>query len=112
MNPGDLVTVHLGSPREKYWGVLHSVTPAGAMLRGVSLDAYEDWVRQANRPEPPLLGAVTVYFPAHRIERIELDESSGIVEGLGARFRRVTGRDPCAELLGEPTQGSEINPQS
>jgi hypothetical protein len=106
MNTGDLITVHLGAPREKYWGVLMELTPAGATLRGVRLDAYEDWVRQAARSEPALLGAVTVFFPAHRIERIELDENSGVVEGLGARFSRLTNRDARAELLGSDAPGS------
>ncbi len=110
MNPGDLITVHLGAPREKYWGVLLALTPSGTTLRGVPLDTYEDWLRQATRREPALLGAVTVFFPAHRIERVELDESSGVVEGLGARFRRVTSRDPRAELLGEGAQ--DANPES
>ncbi len=111
MNPGELVTAYLGSPREKYWGVLLALTPAGATLRGVALDAYEDWVRQAASLVPALLGAVTVFFPAHRIERIELDESSGVVEGLGARFRRVTGRDARADLLGDERQRSTLEVQ-
>ncbi len=101
MRKGDLVTIHLGAPREKYWGVLLGMVPAGATLRCVRLDAFEDWLRQASRPEVAMLGAVTAFFPAHRIERVELDESSGAVEGLGARFRRVTGRDPRAALLEE-----------
>ena len=108
MDTGDLVTVHLGTPREKYWGVLTALTPAGATLRAVALDTYEDWLRQAASAEPPLLGAVTVFFPSHRIERVELDESSGVVEGLGARFRRVTGRDPRAALLGEEPRAPEL----
>jgi hypothetical protein len=107
VNPGELVTVHLGSPREKYWGVLLALTPAGATLRGLTLDTFEDWVRQASRDEAALLGAVTAFFPAHRIERIELDESVGVVEGLGERFRRLTGRDPRGELIG-PGRTSEL----
>lgn len=101
MRSGDMVTVHLGAPREKYWGVLVTLDAAGVTLRGVALDTYEDWLRQAASALPALLGAVTVFFPAHRIERVELDESTGVVEGLGARFRRVTGRDPVAVLNGE-----------
>jgi hypothetical protein len=94
------VTIHLASPREKFWGVLIALSPSGATVRGVSLESFEDWMRQTARSDPALLGAVTVFFPAHRLDRIELDESSGAVEGLGARFRRVTGRDPRAELTG------------
>jgi hypothetical protein len=100
VNAGDLVTIHLGSPRDKYWGVLLALTPAGVTLRGLPLEIFEDWTRQTARHETIQLGAVTAFFPAHRIERIELDESIGVVEGLGARFRRLTGRDPAAELSG------------
>ena len=108
MNPNDLVTVYLGGPREKFWGVLLSVAPSGVTVRGVGLESFEDWMRQATRADPPLIGAVTVYFPAHRIDRVELDASAGAAEGLGARFRRLTGRDPAAELLGSgdgPSRG-------
>jgi hypothetical protein len=101
VNEGDLVTVHLGSPREKYWGVLIAMATAGVTLRGVTLDSYEDWLHQSAGGGPALLGAVTVFFPAHRIERIEVDESTGVVEGLGARFTRLTGHDARASLLGE-----------
>jgi len=100
VSPDDLVTVHLGSPREKFWGVLLALTPSGVTVRGVLLESFEDWLRQATRAEPASLGAVTVFFPSHRLDRVELDESSGAVEGLGARFRRLTGRDPRAELTG------------
>jgi hypothetical protein len=101
VSPGELVTVHLTGPREKFWGALVALAPAGVTVRGVQLDSFEDFLRQATRAEPPLVGAVTVYFPAHRIDRVELDESSGAVEGLGERFRRITGRDPRSMLLGE-----------
>jgi hypothetical protein len=106
VKPDDLVTVYLGSPREKFWGVLLALTPAGVTVRGVALESFEDWMRQAARSDPALLGAATVFFPAHRLDRVELDESSGAVEGLGARFRRLTGRDPRAELAGSEDPGA------
>ena len=106
MNVGELVTVHLAAPREKFWGVLLALSPGGVTVRGVPLESFEDWLRQAARSGPALLGAVTVYFPAHRLDRVELDESSGAVEGLGARFRRLTGRDPRAELTGGEDRGA------
>ena len=102
MNADDLVTVHLAAPREKFWGVLLAITPAGVTVRGVPLESFEDWVRQTARGGPALLGTTTVFFPARRLDRVELDESAGVVEGLGARFRRHTGRDPRVELLAPP----------
>jgi hypothetical protein len=99
MELGSLVLVSCGTPREKFWGVLLGLTPVGATIRGVPLEAFEDWLRQFATGGPTMIGAVTIFLPAHRLERIELDESSGPVEGLADRFRRVVQRDARAELL-------------
>jgi len=101
MEIGSLVLVSCAAPREKLWGVLLSLTPVGATIRGVPLDAFEDWLRQYAKGGPTMIGAVTIFLPAHRLERIELDESSGPVEGLADRFRRVARRDAREELLAE-----------
>ena len=98
MGPGDLVVVSCGAPREKFWGVLLALDVAGATLRGVPLEAFEDWMRQFLSATPVLLGAVTLFLPAHRLERVELDESGGGAEGFGDRFARMTGRDPVEAL--------------
>jgi hypothetical protein len=99
MELGSLVLVSCSGPREKFWGVLVGLTPVGATIRGVPLEAFEDWLRPYASGGPTMIGAVTVFLPAHRLERIELDESSGPVEGLGDRFRRVAQRDAREELL-------------
>jgi hypothetical protein len=99
MEIGSLVLVSCAAPREKFWGVLLGLTPVGATFRGVPLEAFEDWLRQYATGGPTMIGAVTIFLPAHRLERIELDESSGPVEGLADRFRRVAQRDARAELL-------------
>jgi hypothetical protein len=105
MREGSLVVVALSSPREKFWGVLLSLSGSGVTLRGLPLEAFEDFLLQCAPGSQTLpnarLGATTVFFPAHRIERIELDESSGAVEGFADRFRRVVGHDPQAVLLGQ-----------
>jgi hypothetical protein len=101
MEIGSLVLVSCTAPREKFWGVLIGLTPVGATIRGVPLEAFEDWLRQYATGGPTMIGAVTVFLPAHRLERIELDESSGPVEGLADRFRRVAQRDAREELLSE-----------
>ncbi|MFH1177582.1 MAG: hypothetical protein V1750_09270 [Acidobacteriota bacterium] len=98
MNAGELVTISLAGPREKFWGVLLALNPTGATVRGLPVESFEDWLRQLAGGGPALLGAVTAFFPAHRLERIELDETTGVVEGLADRIRRTTGRDPVAEL--------------
>jgi hypothetical protein len=106
MMEGRLVLVSCTAPREKFWGVLLSLTPTGVTIRGLSLETYEDWLRERTTGGSPLLGPVTLFLPSRRIERIEVDESVGTVEGLGERFARLVGRDPRDELLpgvGEPS---------
>jgi hypothetical protein len=101
MEAGSLVVVNCSAPREKFWGVLLGLEPVGATIRAVPLEAFEDWLRQFATGGPAMIGAVTIFIPAHRLERIELDESSGPVEGLADRFRRVAGLDARQVLLTE-----------
>ena len=71
--------------------MLVSLQPAGVALRGIGLTAFEDWLRQEARGEEGL-GLVTLFYPMHRIERVEKDETAGDLEGIADRFRRETGR--------------------
>ena len=89
--PGTPVLLYLHSPREKVFGVLVSLEPAGISVRGIELAAFEDWLRQEARGEKGL-GPATVFYPMNRIERVEKDESVGDLEGFAQRFRRETGR--------------------
>jgi len=90
--PGAPVLVYLHTPREKVFGVLLSLQPAGVVLRGIDIAAFEDWMRQEARREGEGLGLVTLFFPMSRVERMERDESAGGFEGFADRFRRETGR--------------------
>ncbi len=99
MEVGSLVVVSCSGPREKFWGVLLGLTPTGATIRAVPLEAFEDWLRQFVTGGPAMIGAVTLFVPSHRLERVELDESSGPVEGLADRFLRLTGKDARESLL-------------
>ena len=89
--PGTPVLVYLHSPREKVFGVLVSLQPAGVAVRGIDLAAFEDWLRQEARGERGL-GLVTLFYPMSRVERVEKDETVGDLEGIADRFRRETGR--------------------
>lgn len=102
MDLGEIVVVSCSGPREKFWGVLLSLTSAGATVRGIPLDTCEDWLRQSASDGPSMIGPVTIYLPAHRLERIEIDESSEAVECFADRFRRVARREPKEMLLGPP----------
>lgn len=89
---GTPVVVYLHSPREKLFGVLLSLQPAGVVLRAIDLAAFEDWLRQEARGEGPGLGLVTLFLPMNRVEKMERDETLGGIEGLADRFERATGR--------------------
>ena len=90
--PGTPVLVYLHSPRERVFGLLLSLRPAGVAVRGIDLASLEDWIRQEARGEPPGLAPVTVFYPMSRVERLERDETVGDLESVADRFRRLTGR--------------------
>ena len=96
--PGIPVLVYLHTPREKVFGVLMSLQPAGIVLRGIVLNAFDDFLRQEARRETGL-GLVTLFYPMNRVERMERDETIGGIEGIADRFRRETGRS-IAEVAG------------
>lgn len=105
---GSLVTIHLASPTEKFWGVLGGLEGAGVTFRGLSLDAFEDWVTEVARREPSSLGLATMFVPLFRVERIFLDEQVGAVESYRQRFERRVGM-PVESFLGlarDPESGS------
>lgn len=89
---GTPVLVYLHSPREKVVGILVGLQPAGLILRGIDLVAFDDWLRQEARGEGPELGLLTLFYPMSRVERMERDETVGGYEGFADRFRRETGR--------------------
>jgi hypothetical protein len=90
--PGVPVVVYLHSPREKVFGVLLALQPAGVTVRGIDLSAFDDWLRQEARRDEPGLGLVTLFLPMNRVERLERDETVGGLEAFAERFRRETGR--------------------
>ncbi len=65
---GDPVILVLHSPREKCWGILDEVNAAGVFLRGLDLNAFDDWVRAVAHDEP-FIGLSDLFFPMWRIER-------------------------------------------
>ena len=81
--------VTLQSPREKFWGAMLSLAPAGVALRGISLVSFEDFARQLRAGESAL--PLTLFFPMHRVERIELDTDLGDVPSLSRRFEEISG---------------------
>ena len=102
--PGTPVLLYLHSPREKVFGVLVSLEPAGVAVRGIELASFEDWLRQEARGEKGL-GLVTLFYPMSRVERVERDETVGGLEGIADRFRRETGRS-VLEAAGLSSRGT------
>jgi hypothetical protein len=89
MDPGKLVLVTLQNPREKFWGVLLALTPAGASLRGVDLQSLDDFTQLVKAGEATTPS--TVFFPMHRVQRIEVDARTGELPSLGDQFSAKTG---------------------
>lgn len=87
---GSVVVVTLNMPREKFWGTLLALTPAGASLRGIDLNSLDDFARQVRDGDQ--VNANLVFFPMHRIERIESDARNGDIPSLQERFETKSGR--------------------
>lgn len=92
IEPGAIVILVLHSPREKCWGALKEISAAGVFLRGLDLNAFDDWVRAIMHDEP-FLGVSDLFFPMWRIERISRDESAGGVASLAEQFEQRTRRN-------------------
>ena len=103
--PGSIVLVSLNSPREKFWGTVLELQPAGVSLRGIELNCFEDFSRQVKAGDSVTPNAV--FFPMHRVERIELDSHNGEIPSLQARFASKTGCE-FQEIL----QGSLPSPKA
>jgi hypothetical protein len=88
--PGAIVLISLNSPREKFWGMVLELASPGVSLRGIDLNSFEDFSRQVKAGEAVTPNAV--FFPMHRVERIELDARNGEIPSLQSRFALKTGR--------------------
>jgi len=94
--PGAMVLLTLGNPREKFWGAILALTAQGLSLAGIELGSFEDLVSMIKAGDPASSGAV--FFPMHRIERVELDSPDGNIPSLSQRFTAKTGLDPASVL--------------
>ncbi len=97
--PGALVIATLTNPREKFWGAILHLAPEGLSLRGVDVAGFDDLASQIKSGEPFTSGVV--FFPMHRVERMELDLPEGNLLSLAQRFAEKTGQDPAPLLASE-----------
>jgi hypothetical protein len=91
------VVVSLQNPKEKVWGVLLSVSASGITVQGIDLNSFDDWSRAVARGDRDM-GLSTVFFPIHRVERVNLDETVGSVVSLAETFESRTGEDVWSYL--------------
>ncbi len=109
--PGAIVIVTLSNPREKFWGMILALASEGLSLSGAELASFEDLTVMVRDGEP--FTPAVVFFPMHRIERIELDLPDGTLPSLSQRFLNKTGLEPAAALAAgnpaglSPTPGSK-----
>ena len=94
--PGALVIATLTNPREKFWGAILHLAGEGLSLRGVDVASFDDLASQVKNGDPFTSGVV--FFPMHRIERVELDLPDGTLPSLSQRFLAKTGLEPTAAL--------------
>lgn len=106
--PGAVVIVTLSNPREKFWGMILALAPEGLSLSGVELASFEDLAVMARDGEP--FSPAVVFFPMHRIERVELDLPDGSLPSLSQRFLARTGLDPSTALA--PRNSGAQSPES
>jgi hypothetical protein len=85
------VILVLHSPREKVWGTLEEITGAGVFMRGIDLNAFEDYIGAIIRQED-FIGLSDQFFPLWRVERIVRDETAGGVLSLAEQFEERTGK--------------------
>lgn len=92
---GVLVVVALHNPREKFWGAVVDLSEAGLSVCGVDLNSFDDFAMLVKAGEAD---AAVVFFPMHRVERIELDAPNGPIPSLAERFAQKSGRTAASVL--------------
>jgi hypothetical protein len=105
--PGALVIATLCNFREKFWGMILALAPEGLSLSGAELASFEDLTVMVRDGEP--FTPAVVFFPMHRIERVELDLPDGSLPSLSQRFLARTGLEPSAAIA-PPPSSSAVGP--
>ena len=95
-SPGAVVIATMCNPREKFWGIILALAAEGISLSGAELASFEDLAVMVRDGDP--FSPAVVFFPTHRIERVELDLPDGGLPSLSQRFKSKTGLDPVAAL--------------
>jgi hypothetical protein len=102
MEVNTFVVVYLVEPKERFWGLLKSLSPAGITVRGLTLESFEGWARHVVRGEGAAMGPATIFFPLFRVQKMFEDESLGELRSYAEQFRALTGEDPRLHLTPIP----------
>src|SRR5271166_1989683 len=89
-HPGSIVLLTLTEPRQKFFGLLLELDSKGVVMRGVPLESLEDLARLVHAGEQA--DPSTLFFPMHRVERMELDTAEGVLPSLADNFSAQSGR--------------------
>jgi hypothetical protein len=100
-----MVIATLSNPREKFWGTILALAPEGLSLSGAELASFEDLTTMVKEGEP--FTPAVVFFPMHRIERVELDLPDGNLPSLSQRFLAKTGLEPASALEPADLRGAD-----
>jgi len=91
MEINSIVVVNLVLPKQRFFGRLTALTPAGITVRGIDLDAFEDWMNNIRGNEESGVQPTTTFFPLHRVEKMILDEGIGAIPSLSSTFLTKVG---------------------
>ena len=91
MKIDSIVIVNLISPKQRFFGRLKDLTTAGITVRGIDLDAFEDWMNNIQGREESGVQPTTIFFPLHRVEKMILDEGIGVIPSLSNSFLTKVG---------------------
>jgi hypothetical protein len=98
MHVNSIVIVNLLSPKERFFGRLLELNTAGVTVRGIDLNAFEDWMINVREHEETGVRPTTIFFPLHRVEKILLDEGIGVIPSLSDTFLTKVGTTVDDEL--------------
>lgn len=88
--PNSPVVIYLHSPKERLWGILNDLNPAGAYLRGIDLNTFEDWIQMVARGERNI-GLSRMFLPMWRVERVTMDETIDDIPSMADKFYSRVG---------------------
>ena len=70
MKVDSIVVMNLTAPTQRFFGRLIDLNPSGITIRGVDLDAFDDWMDNIATDEESGVKPTTTFFPLHRVEKM------------------------------------------